>query len=190
MQADPSKKPGFTCAPDGSNDVYNMLGTVLVTYYGFYDTAEVFTFCEPGVQAASTAPQRDLQPYRPGTQLGRAGILAGLGVHCVTITLLDFFDFVGVVDLLHNVIERDGIGRGVIDNWHPYRGRERSQHVFLVERIGRIRRIGRAQRRGISRDRHRAGDGSARARGRRILASEMAATSSSDGDGRDEDGKI
>ncbi|AEO68379.1 uncharacterized protein THITE_2117881 [Thermothielavioides terrestris NRRL 8126] len=40
-----------------------MLGTVLVTYYGFYDTAEVFTFCEPGVRklSPSKAPHQRMK---------------------------------------------------------------------------------------------------------------------------------
>lgn len=49
QQADPNKKPGFLYPPDGSNNIYNMLDTIMVTYYGFYENADLFTFCQPGV---------------------------------------------------------------------------------------------------------------------------------------------
>ena len=45
---DPNKKPKFAYPPFGSDKVFNKLDTVIVTYTAFYDTAVLYTFCQPG----------------------------------------------------------------------------------------------------------------------------------------------
>ncbi|KAK3293165.1 uncharacterized protein B0H64DRAFT_207281 [Chaetomium fimeti] len=43
-----TQKPVFTYPPDGSKYTYHKMDTVMVNYTVFYDTAELYTFCEPG----------------------------------------------------------------------------------------------------------------------------------------------
>lgn len=43
------KVPLFVFPPFGSNFIFNKMDTVVVTYTAFFDTAELWTFCRPGV---------------------------------------------------------------------------------------------------------------------------------------------
>jgi hypothetical protein len=56
---DSSPLPIFYYPPEGSENVYNKLDTVLVTYQAFYDTVDLYTFCEPGVGKLSAFPSRN-----------------------------------------------------------------------------------------------------------------------------------
>ncbi|KAK4235168.1 hypothetical protein C8A03DRAFT_36999 [Achaetomium macrosporum] len=49
QEPDPRKQPGFLFPVSGEKAIYYMMDTVEVTYYSFYDTADLFTFCRPGV---------------------------------------------------------------------------------------------------------------------------------------------
>ncbi len=50
---DASKKPQFAYPQYGSNKLFNMMDTVMVTYTAFYDTAMLYTFCQPGIGVLS-----------------------------------------------------------------------------------------------------------------------------------------
>lgn len=52
---DPNKKPKFTYPPNGSNKIFNKMDTVVVTYTSFYDTAVLYTFCDPGIGKLSAS---------------------------------------------------------------------------------------------------------------------------------------
>jgi hypothetical protein len=57
QEPDPNKVPIFAYPPDGSKNTYNKMDTVMVTYTCFYDTAVLWTFCEPGVGRWSESAQ-------------------------------------------------------------------------------------------------------------------------------------
>lgn len=50
---DPNKKPTFAYPQLGSSKVFNTMDTVIVTYTSFYDTAVLYTFCQPGIGSLS-----------------------------------------------------------------------------------------------------------------------------------------
>ncbi|KAJ4291238.1 hypothetical protein N0V88_006238 [Collariella sp. IMI 366227] len=75
-EPDPSKKPQFVYPEFGSSHVYNMLDTVMVTYTSFDETAELWTFCDPGAARmrcgiVEHGVERDVELY------GRVGVEHG-----------------------------------------------------------------------------------------------------------------
>ncbi|KXX79357.1 hypothetical protein MMYC01_204712 [Madurella mycetomatis] len=50
---DESRRPFFVYPPDESSNIYHRMDTIIVTYNSFYDTADLYTFCEPSVGSLS-----------------------------------------------------------------------------------------------------------------------------------------
>jgi hypothetical protein len=61
---DPNKRPSFAYPfQNDTINIYHKMDTVMVTYTSFYDTAILWTFCQPGVGVPGESAQPQVPYY-------------------------------------------------------------------------------------------------------------------------------